>query len=102
MGEIVFWVIIRTAIVIPVIWLIKPYMDYGFWWTVGILLIYGAIIHPAVVKYKHFEEESQPVLEGTLCSKCKHFDGSAVLCMLYDEHPTEEYIPCGGNDWEPK
>jgi len=25
-----------------------------------------------------------------------------VLCMKYDKHPTENYIPCEGEEWEPK
>jgi len=30
-----------------------------------------------------------------------HFDKSAVLCMKHDTHPTQEFLPCEGLDWEP-
>lgn len=102
MGHIVYWTIIRTAIVIPALWLAADYIGPQFWWTVFILSIYGIIIHPAVVQYKNFIERNKEILEDTICSTCRHFDVSAVLCTKYDEHPKEDYIPCGGVDWEPK
>jgi len=60
------------------------------------------IVHPAMVSYRWFEERNKKVIESTLCSSCKHFDQSAVLCIKYDKHPTENYVPCDGVDWEPK
>jgi hypothetical protein len=101
MGEIIYWTLIRTAIAIPIIWGLKGYIDLQLWWLVGIMAIYGIIIHPAIIHYKLFEEKNKEIVESTLCSTCKHFDKSAVLCMKYDKHPTKEYLPCGGNDWEP-
>jgi hypothetical protein len=102
MGEVVFWTIMRTAIVIPIIWFLRDYIDFQFWWSVGLFIIYGVIIHPAVIHYNLFKEKNKDIIESTLCSSCKHFDESAVLCMLYDKHPTKEYLPCAGVDWEPK
>lgn len=102
MGDIVFWIIIRTAITIPAIWILKSYLDYQLWLIIGIAAIYGIIIHPAILSYKKFEVKSKNVMESSLCSTCKHFDPSAVLCMKYDKHPTETYIPCEGIHWEPK
>lgn len=102
MGDIVFWTIIRTAVVIPSVWVLKSYIDEKLWWIVSIAAIYLIIIHPAVLAFKKFEKKSKSVLDSTLCASCKHFDPSAVLCMKYDKHPTEDYIPCDGIDWEPK
>lgn len=101
MGKIIFWAIIRIAILIPLLWFATDYIDYKFWWVVAALAIYGVIIHPAVVQYKIFSEENKEVLTDTICSQCRHFDASAVLCTKYDEHPTPDYIPCNGVDWEP-
>lgn len=101
MGEIVFWGIIRAAVVIPLVWVLQGYMDYQLWWPVAFTCIYGIILHPAMVQYRHFLEKNKPVLEGTLCSSCRHFDKSAVLCLKHDEHPTRQYLPCDGIDWEP-
>ncbi|MGE5439185.1 MAG: hypothetical protein ACM3UR_04955 [Bacteroidota bacterium] len=101
MGAIVYWAIIRTVILIPVIWVLRDLVDYQFWWVMGIMSIYGVIVHPAVIQYKLFEEANRDIIESTLCSSCKYFDKTAVLCMKYDQHPTRESLPCEGTDWEP-
>ena len=102
MGDIIFWAILRTAIVIPAVWILKSYIDEQLWWIVTIAAIYGIIIHPIVLGVKRFEAKSKDILESTICSNCKHFDPSAVLCMKHDKHPTKDYIPCDGIHWEPK
>lgn len=100
MGDIIFWAIIRTAIAIPAVWYLLSLFDYKYWILWAALALYGVVLHPAYLKYIKFAEKNKPVIEDTLCSSCKHFDESAVLCMKYDKHPTTEYIPCEGNDWE--
>lgn len=102
MGEIIFWTIVRTAIIIPVIWVLHSYINFQFWGIVSLLAIYGAIIHPIIVYNKIFDEKNKDIIESTLCSTCKHFDKSAVLCMKHDKHPTKSFLPCDGLDWEPK
>lgn len=102
MGAIVFWTLIRTAVLIPALLLLFDFMDYKFWWIVGVMSVYGVIIHPAVIQYNLFIEKNKEVLNNTLCSSCRHFDKSAVLCMKYDKHPTTKFLPCEGNDWELK
>jgi hypothetical protein len=101
MGAIVYWTIIRIAILIPLLWIATNYIDYKYWWAVVSMSIYGFIIHPAVIQYKLFREEHKEVITNTLCSSCKHFDETAVICLKFDEHPTQESIPCEGGDWEP-
>lgn len=101
MGEVVFWTIIRTAVVIPALWFLKGYFDPQLWWPVCIMGIYGIIIHPTLIHYKLFEQKNKDIIESTLCSSCKHFDKTAVLCMKHDKHPTIDYLPCEGIDWEP-
>jgi hypothetical protein len=101
-GEIVFGTIIRIALVIPIIWFSKEFIDFQFWWIVSMMIIYGVIIHPAVIHYRLFEEKNKDIIESTLCTSCKHFDKSAVLCIKYDKHPALDYLSCEGNDWEPK
>jgi hypothetical protein len=77
-------------------------MDAQLWWMVSIAAIYVLIIHPAMVSYRWFERRNKKVIESSLCSSCKNFDPSAVLCIKYDKHPTENYVPCDGVEWEPK
>lgn len=102
MGEIVYWTIIRTAILIPTLWVIEGYINPRIWWFVCVISIYVVIIHPAIIQYRSFKSKNKEVLESTLCSTCTHFDESAVLCMLHDKHPTKTFLPCEGLDWEPK
>lgn len=102
MGEIVFWTIVRTAIMIPIIWFSQDYFDYKFWWMISALALYGVIVHPVIYQYKKYAEANKNVMEGTLCSSCKHFEKGSVMCLKHDTHPTEEYLPCNGEGWEPK
>jgi hypothetical protein len=101
-GEIIFWALIRIAVVIPLIWILKDYFEYSFWWVIGIFALYAVIIHPVIIQYQRFEEKNKSVITASLCSSCKHFEKSAVLCIKHDEHPTPDYIPCEGLDWEPR
>ncbi|MCX6150407.1 MAG: hypothetical protein NTX22_07805 [Ignavibacteriales bacterium] len=101
MGRIIYWAIIRTAIVIPALWIMMGYVHFQFLWFVVFLSIYVIILHPAIVQYRKFELDNKEIIESTLCSSCKSFDKSAVLCMKYDQHPTLENLPCEGVDWEP-
>jgi hypothetical protein len=102
MGGIVFWGIIRTAILIPVLWILQGMMEYKYWWWFGILSVYGVIIHPAMIQYRLFVDENKEIINNTLCSSCKHFDKTAVLCTKFDKHPTLRNLPCEGMDWELK
>ena len=100
MGAIIYWAIIRTAILIPVLWISFDYFEYKFWLPMALLSIYGVIVHPVIIQLKLFGEQNKVVLEDTLCSKCAHFDETAVLCLIHDQHPTPDKIPCEGLDWE--
>jgi hypothetical protein len=101
MGDIVLWTLLRLAIAIPLLWVLLGQMNYSLWWLALVLVSYGFIINPAVKAYRKFEEKNKHLFEGTLCSSCKHFEKSAVLCCKYDQHPTDDFIPCEGQDWEP-
>jgi hypothetical protein len=102
MGEIVFWTIIRIAVVIPILWVLEAYISPQIWWLIIIATIYAAILHPTIIHYKLFKSKNKEILESTLCSTCVHFDETAVLCMLHDKHPSRIFLPCDGVDWEPK
>jgi hypothetical protein len=102
MGAIIYWGIIRTAILIPLLWLFLDYIEFKFWWAIVSISVYAVIIHPAVIQFNIFRENNANVITNTLCSSCKYFDETAVLCLKLDEHPTEDEIPCEGSAWEPK
>jgi fatty acid desaturase len=102
MGGIIYWAIIRIAILLPLLWIATDYIEFNYWWMVVSMSIYGFILHPAFIQYKMFREKNEEVITNSLCSSCKHFDETAVLCLKFDEHPTEDEIPCEGSAWEPK
>ncbi len=102
MGAIVFWGIIRAALLMPALWILYSVIEPKYWWTLLILSVYGIIIHPAVIQYNLFMEKNKEIITSTLCSSCRYFDKSAVLCLKHDEHPTTNYLPCNGIDWEMK
>jgi hypothetical protein len=102
MGGIIFWAIIRAAILIPVLWFLSGEMEYSNWWWLGIFSVYGIIIHPAMIQYRIFLKENEEIIHNTLCSSCKNFDETAVICLIHDKHPTREVLPCEGIGWEPQ
>jgi len=102
MGGIIYWTIIRIAILLPLLWIATEYIEYKYWWMIVSMSIYVIIIHPAVIQIKLFNEKHKEVILNSLCSSCKSFDETAVLCLKYDEHPTSDVIPCEGAEWEPK
>ena len=104
-GSIVTWGILRAALVIAgalILYEYVPWTDYALWWGVTFISFYAIVIHPIQVQYRLFREETKRVLSGTLCASCKYFEETGVLCSKLDEHVTEQYIPCGGQLWEPK
>lgn len=102
MGEIVYKTILRLFLIIIILWFGKNYLDYQFFWIISLLAIYFFVINPAYLSYQDFVDKNNPVINNSLCTSCNHFDKSAVLCIKYDKHPTEEFIPCEGTSWEPK
>ena len=102
MGRVIYWGLIRTLIMIIVLWISYEYYYNQYWWIIALLAVYIFVIHPIISQYKKFNEESKKVILDSLCSTCKHFNETAVLCIKYDKHPTDKYIPCEGQDWEPR
>lgn len=102
MGEIVYKTLIKFALILLTLWYFKDYFETQYYWILSLLSIYFFVFHPAYLSYKKFIESNKEIISNTLCSSCKHFDVSAVLCTKYDKHPSESFIPCEGSDWEPK
>ena len=97
-GSIVSWALFRMALVIFVALVVYEYVyriDYVVWWTLTLLSLYA-------IQYQLYKQETQNVINGTLCSSCRHFEPTGVLCSILDEHVTENDVPCEGLRWEPK
>jgi len=104
-GSIVSWAIFRAAAVIGIMLLVSEYvrwLDYGTWWGATLLLIYAVVLHPMQIQYRIYKDETKNVMEGTLCSTCRYFEPTGVMCSKLDEHVSEDHIPCEGELWEPK
>ena len=101
MCEIVLCTLVRITISIPLIWILKDYLSTQLWWSMSLVVIFVFVFYPAVISYRQFQDKNKKIIEDTICSSCKHFDETAVLCMKLDKHPTEDYIPCDGLEWEP-
>jgi len=102
LGEIVLWTLARLTISIPVVWLLKDYIYTQLWWSISFVVIFVFVFYPTLIRYKQFQEKNKTILEDTICSTCKHFDETAILCIMLDKHPTEKFIPCNGLEWEAK
>ena len=101
-GSIVYGLLLRSAIIIIFSMTITPMLElYSYWWAFLLLFWLGAA-YPAYRQFQFYSEKIDSLTEDTLCGKCKHFDASSQLCKIMDEHIGENYIPCGGEGFEPK
>lgn len=101
MGDIVYRTLIRFVLIILSLWFFKNFFEEKFFWIISILAIYFFVIHPGYLAYNKFIDKNINVIMNSLCSSCKHFNESAVLCTKYDKHPTDDFVPCEGSEWEP-
>ncbi len=102
LGSIIWGALLRLGLVLMTVWFFKEYIEnYADWWIVASLAIYGLAIYPAQIQYEYFQQSNQRVIESTLCSSCRHFRSENLHCTLLDEHISEQYLPCQGEEWEP-
>lgn len=103
LGSIIWMALLRLAITLFVAWYLKDHFDiFSEWWLVTALAIYGIAIYPAQIQYEYFKHNNRRLMEETLCSSCRHFRPENLHCTRLDEHITEHYLPCEGEEWEPK
>lgn len=101
-GSIVWGVILRTAIVFIISFLLLSNFEYRQYWWIVLFLLWFVAAYPGWRQYQKFQQRIKNVGESTLCGSCKHFDKTGQLCKIFDEHITKEHIPCEGLNWEPK
>jgi glucan phosphoethanolaminetransferase (alkaline phosphatase superfamily) len=101
-GSIVWGVLLRSFIVISAILLILDYLHYDVNVWVIIFALWLLVAYPAYKQYTKFNQRMKKFKEETLCGSCKYFNRDAQLCSIYDEHVSEDYIPCEGESWEPR
>ncbi|HAW08085.1 MAG: hypothetical protein ABFD61_03785 [Chloroherpetonaceae bacterium] len=101
-GSIVLGAIVRTAIIMVLALALNNVFDFRTHWVIILLLIWFIVAYPAYKKYQRFSDLEDKFSESIICGSCIHFDKSAQLCTMYDQHVSEDFIPCDGLDWEPK
>jgi hypothetical protein len=101
-GSIVWLAMLRLTAVIFVAWYLKAHLPYSEWWMITVGAIYGIAIYPAQIQYHYFKKSSKRLVEQTLCSSCRYFNPDGLHCTKFDEHVSEEHLPCEGEGWEPK
>jgi len=101
-GAIVWGTLLRSFILMIIAFFaVKKYMLYDHIFLI-IFIIWLFVAMPAYNAYKNFDKEMEEFQDTTLCGTCVHFEKSAQLCKIYDQHPTKEFVPCEGQSWEPK
>lgn len=101
-GSIVWGILVRTAIIMILSLTLIDYLDLRYNWWIVLVVLWFLVAFPAYQKLKEFNNKANELEESTLCGTCKYFVKSSQLCSIYDEHISEDYIPCEGNDWEPR
>lgn len=101
-GAIVWGVLLRVFIYILTASVLIPMYNLYQYWYVSLFIVWLFAFYPAYNKYNEFQAKMKEFQEDTLCGNCIHFNRDSQLCNLFDEHVTEDYIPCEGLNWEPK
>jgi hypothetical protein len=108
-GTIIFRALVKISMIILSTWFVMEYYPFQVQQylsmpipLLAIALIYFIAVFPAYRQYQQFHHDSKRRVGGTLCSKCRYYDGTGVICTLYDEHVSKTHIPCGGESWEAK
>ena len=100
-GTVVLGGLIRLSILIITMWWISDVWEFHQFWPLFSIMVVMIVFYPAYREMAIFSQSIDTISESTMCGSCMHFESSAQICSRYDEHITEEYIPCEGMDWEP-
>jgi hypothetical protein len=100
-GSIVWGVLVRSGIILLLTLTLNDYFVFRYNLWIILVLLWFVVAFPAYRKYKKFSDKTDEMMSGILCGSCRHFVKSSQLCGIYDEHVSEDYIPCEGDSWEP-
>lgn len=102
LGSIVLGALLRLLIIIGLVSFITGNYYFNHYQLFSLVLIWFFVAWPVYTNYAEYSRRSKEFVDNTLCGSCSYFEKSAQLCKIYDEHPTNDYIPCDGDNWEPK
>lgn len=101
-GSIIAGAIFRTAIIMILALALNAVFDFRSNWVIILLALWFLVAYPAYKKYQKFNDQEDQLSDSIICGSCIHYDKSAQLCTLYDQHIKEDFIPCDGLEWEPR
>lgn len=101
-GSIILWVLLKLAVLVPLVWFVVEQYGWHHYWLVAIALLWLTVVYPAFTQYYEFLAQTQILESSTLCAQCQHFEPTGHLCKLLDEHISVQHIPCNGECWEAK
>lgn len=101
-GSIIWGIIFRSFLIMVLSLLIIRKFELFDNAIVFVIVLWFFVAWPAYNKFKEYNKRSEEFIESTLCGSCRHFERTAQLCRIYDEHPTKDYVPCDGDAWEMK
>lgn len=99
-GSIVFWALLKTAILVIVVWILTDYYSLRGQLWFSLFSIWLIAFWPAWRQYQRYANAQKLINENSLCAKCRHYNGSAIVCTLLDEHVSARHTPCEGESWE--
>jgi len=102
-GTIVYGALVRALVVVGGSLTLSAFFPdlWRHWWLV-LLVLWAVVFYPAYRRWSQFTHEVRQLKEEILCGSCRYFDETGQLCTLLDEHVRPDYIPCGGEAWEPR
>jgi hypothetical protein len=102
-GAIIYWGLVRFAVVLAVSWLLYSYVpNYGEWWSLFFVAVSVVVIYPAQIAWRKHIATVRSANQNALCATCKNLALSEALCKVTDEHVRIDYTPCEGAAWEPR
>lgn len=103
LGSIVWMALLRFGATLIIAWYLNDHFsDPSEWWLITTIAMYAIAIYPAQIQYEYFKHNNRRLMEETLCSSCRFFRPENLHCTKLDEHISEHYLPCEGEEWEPK
>ena len=78
-GSIVWGVILRTILMVLLIFFVRERFDFGEYWYMLIFTFWFLVAYPAHRQYQKFTERMETFVEETLCGQCKHFNSTAFI-----------------------
>lgn len=100
-GTIILGALLRTFAIMLIGFVLWRYAGVEYSLPISLALLWGYAVYPAYRQFVLFSNISQALEKEILCSRCRHYNRSGQYCQLYDEHVRADYVPCGGDDWEP-